>query len=129
MDATMPIVASAITMGLMDLVWLTVRYDYHEKLFQNVQKSKLTVRWIPAMLIYVLLPIAIYIWAIQKAKTASQAAMNGALVGFILYAFYDLTNYATLNGWTLDMLIVDILWGTILSMVGATAGFYFRQYK
>jgi len=129
MDATMPIVGSAITMGLMDMVWLTVRYSYHKKLFQNVQKSELTVRLIPAILIYIILPIAIYIYAVKNSKTASQAAMNGALIGFILYAFYDLTNYATLNGWTLEMLITDILWGTILSMVGATAGFYFRQYK
>ncbi len=40
--------------------------------------------------------------------------LYGGLFGFFTYATYDLTNLATLKNWPLDLVIVDILWGTVL---------------
>jgi uncharacterized membrane protein len=42
------------------------------------------------------------------------AMMLGALFGFFTYATYDLTNLATLKGWPLSLVIVDMAWGTFL---------------
>jgi uncharacterized membrane protein len=124
MDA---VIATAISVGLMDAAWLTYRYDYHNKLFESVQKSKLQARIIPAIMIYILLPVAIYIWAIRGKTSIKQAMLNGALVGFILYAFYDLTNYATLTNWTMEMTIIDILWGITVCTIGSGIGYYFHK--
>ena len=124
MDAVKTIGSAAIAMGLLDIGWLTYRYRYHQTLFQSIQKSPLTVRWFPAVAIYLLLPYALYIWAIRDAKTLVEATTKGALTGAILYAFYDLTNYATLADWTLDMTITDALWGTTLCAIGASVGYY-----
>jgi len=49
------------------------------------------------------------------------------LTGFILYAFYDLTNYATLTNYTLEMTVTDIAWGTLVCTVGASAGYFFYR--
>ena len=122
MDAVKTIGGMALTMGLLDAMWLTVRNKYHQGLFKSIQGSALQVRWLPALLIYVLMPTALYLWA--KGTTVQDAASKGALVGFILYAFYDLTNYATLQGWTLEMTITDVLWGVLVCAAGATAGHY-----
>ncbi|MCI0353610.1 MAG: DUF2177 family protein, partial [Acidobacteria bacterium] len=51
------------------------------------------------------------------------AAARGALFGFILYAGYDLTNYATLKGWSLKAALIDIVWGTVLTASSATSGY------
>jgi uncharacterized membrane protein len=126
MDAVKTIGGMALTMGALDAGWLTFRYAYHQNLFKTVQGSVLQVRWIPALLIYILMPSALYIWA--KGTTVREAAVKGALVGFILYAFYDLTNYATLQGWTLEMTITDVLWGALLCTAGATAGYVIQNY-
>ena len=44
---------------------------------------------------------------------------QGAILGLVAYATYDLTNLATLKGWPFAMSVVDLAWGTILSGVVA----------
>jgi uncharacterized membrane protein len=116
--------ATAFIMILLDAGWLSLRNSYHQRLFQDIQGSALTVRILPALLIYMLLPSAIYLGAVRNASDLRDAIQKSALVGFIMYAFYDLTNYATLRGWTLTMTIIDILWGTVLCTVGGAVGYF-----
>jgi|APCry1669189768_1035252.scaffolds.fasta_scaffold02952_5 uncharacterized membrane protein len=119
------IVGSAVTVGILDAAWLTLRYDYHNDLFYKIQKTDLTPRIVPAVLIYILIPVAVYLYAVRQAYTLKDAALRGAVVGFILYAFYDLTNYATLINYTLEMTLTDIAWGTTVCTAGAAAGYMF----
>ena len=121
------LLATGISILALDAAWLTFRYDYHNNLFKSIQKSELKARILPAIFVYVVLSCAIYVWAIKDQKTLESAALQGALVGFILYGFYDLTNYATLTNWTLEMLTIDIMWGTFASTIGAAIGFYFLK--
>ncbi len=55
------------------------------------------------------------------------AALYGAVLGFVAYGAYDLTNYATLEGWPLRVVVVDLVWGTLLTAVSATAGYLAAQ--
>lgn len=129
MDAVGPSALIATTVLLCDFVWLTLRYDYHMKIFQSIQKSKMNVRLFPALLIYVVIGVALYMWAVKDSKTIQQAVLRGAFVGFMMYAFYDLTNYATLNAWTVEFALTDVMWGTFVCAIGSLAGFYFRKLK
>lgn len=52
--------------------------------------------------------------AMRGGDSLQQAALRGALYGFITYATYDLTNHATLQDWPLLMTMVDMTWGTVL---------------
>lgn len=121
MDALRKIGIMALTVGVLDVGWLTLRNGYHQSLFKAVQGSAIEPRWIPALMIYLLIPVALYVWA--DGKTLQDSARKGAIVGLLLYAFYDLTNYATLKGWTLDMTLTDIAWGTVVCTAGASAGY------
>lgn len=56
-----------------------------------------------------------------KVGSARLAFQNGAVLGLIAYATYDLTNLATLNGWPVIVAVIDIPWGTALT--AATGGF------
>jgi len=125
MNAVEAIVGSAITVGVLDAGWLTLHYNYHRDLFYKIQKSDLNPRFIPAALIYLLIPVAVFLYAIKDAQNTKDAALKGALIGFILYAFYDLTNYATLTNYTLDMTLTDIAWGTAVCTIGAAVGYRF----
>lgn len=49
-----------------------------------------------------------------KTESLKQASLRGALFGLITYATYDLTNFATLENWSLLITVVDMAWGTIL---------------
>lgn len=52
-----------------------------------------------------------------------RAALNGAVLGFVAYATYDLTNQATLNVWSTRVTVIDIAWGTVLTTVSALGGY------
>lgn len=124
MNAFLATAGSAL---LMDGVWLTLRNNYHQSLFQKIQQSPLKARVIPAIAIYMLIPLALFIGAVQPASTVIDGMKRGALIGLFLYAFYDLTNYATLTQWTLQMTVTDILWGTFLCTLAAGVGAYVKK--
>ena len=39
------------------------------------------------------------------------------LFGLVAYGTYDLTNLATIKGWSLKVTIIDLFWGGILTAV------------
>lgn len=51
-----------------------------------------------------------------------QALVAGAVLGFLCYGTYEMTNYATLADWSLQQVAVDLLWGTALTGFAAWAG-------
>jgi len=109
----------------LDLFWLMTRGEYHSRLFADIQKSPLTIRFLPAAAVYILIALAIWFFVFQVAdssvaKNPGKAFAVGATLGFSMYGLYDLTNFATLKGYTLEMTLVDMAWGTFLS--GTAAG-------
>jgi uncharacterized membrane protein len=112
---------------VIDIPYLWTRHAFHTAFFANVQKSPLRVRYIPAAIVYVLFATALVYVAIQPAKSLREAAILGAVVGGIMYGFYDATNLATLRGWTWEMALVDTLWGATAGTLTASAVWYFLK--
>jgi uncharacterized membrane protein len=55
-------------------------------------------------------------------QSALRGMINGALFGVIAYATYDLTNLATLKGWSEMLVFIDIAWGAFASALASAAG-------
>jgi uncharacterized membrane protein len=127
MDAVKPFFIAGGTMLALDAVWLTARMSYHQTLFQSVQGSPLQMRLLPAIGVYILLPIIVVLSAVQGATSTADATRRGALTGALLYGFYDLTNYATLRGWTASMALTDTAWGAFVCAMGATVAYAFAR--
>lgn len=76
----------------------------------------------PAVVFYLLYSGGLAWIAVRPALASgawTSAFVDGAVVGFIAYATYDLTNQATLRHWSTTLTVVDIAWGTLLSAVSA----------
>lgn len=74
--------------------------------------------FVVGLLYFVVLP------ALKVKKIAlSKVALAGGFFGLVTYATYDLTNYATIANWPLILVIVDMIWGTVLSASVATLSF------
>lgn len=58
-----------------------------------------------------------------EAGSLQTTLVRAALFGLIAYATYDLTNLATLKDWPLLVTVVDLIWGTVLSVVVSYAGY------
>ncbi len=82
----------------------------------------ITPRLIPALIVYLL--FAVMLWWLVLPLANSQVGpsfLYGALVGFVIYGIYDMTNLAVFKDWTLFIAIVDWCWGIFLCSV--TGGF------
>ena len=103
----------------LDIVWLSTM----GKGFYRDQIGPLLLdqpRLVPAAAFYLLYGAGVVLFAISPAVasgSAWQAALWGALFGFFAYVTYDLSNLATLRGFTTAFAIVDIAWGTVLTAV------------
>lgn len=57
-----------------------------------------------------------------RADAPLQALLGGAVLGAMAYGTYEFTNFATLRDWHWQMVIVDVLWGAVLTGLSAWAG-------
>jgi len=101
---------------LMDLVWLGVvaRSFYRAELGHLMRPD---VNWAAAVLFYLIFVTGIVVFAVCPAierKSLAHAVALGAFFGLVTYAAYDLTNLATLEGFPVRMVVVDMLWGMVL---------------
>lgn len=116
--------ATATTLLALDIMWLTT-------MAQSLYKAQLpgvlldSFRPAPAVLFYLLYVAGIVFLAVlpgvERASVA-RAALNGAVLGLVAYATYDLTNQATMKVWSTTVTVADMIWGTILTATAASAG-------
>ena len=113
-----------------DMTWLGfIAKDLYKKYLGNFLSDK--VNWPAAIVFYLLFIIGIFYFAILPAvekASLSKAIIGGALFGFFTYATYDLTNLATLKDWPLPVVFIDIIWGSVLTGIVSTAGFYIVKW-
>lgn len=112
---------------VLDLVWLIkISPKFYKKNLGHLMATK--VNYAPAIIFYVLFIIAIIMFVIGPAYIGgrgwSHALLYGAGFGLITYSTYDLTNFATLKKWPLNVTIADIIWGTSLSTATAISVYF-----
>ncbi len=108
---------STVIFFAIDMLWLgfVAKNFYREKLSFIFTGE---VNWPAALIFYLIYIVGILYFAILPALNTGNwnlALLNGALLGFLCYATYDLTNMATIKQWPLIVVVVDIIWGTVLT--------------
>lgn len=126
----MPYVAAylgaAVVFCVMDFIWLTlIAKNFYQS--HMGERMAVEVRIAPAIIFYILYLAGLVLFAISPAMREQNWLMAvglGLALGVIAYGSYDLTNMATLKGWSLSLTLVDIAWGAFVTAVSALAGFY-----
>ena len=117
-------VATAIVFFAVDFVWLSqVATKFYSERLGGLLLEKPNM--VAAAIFYAIYIVGIVVFAVTpglKSGSALMALGYGALFGFFAYATYDMTNYATLKGWSLEVVVVDIGWGIFLTGVSAALG-------
>ncbi len=62
-----------------------------------------------------------------KSGSVITAILSGTFLGLLAYSTYEVTNFSTLKGWTIQMLLLDTVWGGILGGLTAAVGFYMNR--
>ena len=108
-----------------DMLWLglVARSFYRQYLGFLMAPSP---NWFVAIIFYLLFVVGILVFVVLPglgANSLKTTLTRAALFGLITYATYDLTNLATLKDWPALLSIVDMLWGTFLSVSVSFVGF------
>jgi len=82
-------------------------------------------RVVPAAVFY-LGYIAGMLWFVSipalRAGDPVAALIGGVALGLMAYGTYEFTNYATLRDWSIEQVVVDTIWGGVLTGFAAWAG-------
>lgn len=115
---------------MIDMLWLgVIAKNIYQKYLGDFLSNQ--VNWTAAFIFYFIYVLGISIFAIYPSVNKGSvynAILMGALFGFFTYATYDLTNLATLKGWPLPIVFIDIIWGSVLSAVVSFSGFYIVKW-
>lgn len=119
-------VATLVVFGLVDFVWLAfIAKDLYRNGIGHLMAAQ--PNWTAAVLFYLLYIAGLVYFAVRPGLATGSwqtVALNGAILGLVCYATYDLTNLATLRDWPVHIVVADLLWGMFVSAVGATGGWF-----
>ncbi|MFT4053163.1 MAG: DUF2177 family protein [Novosphingobium sp.] len=118
-------IVTAMVFLACDAVWLSLAASrlYRRELDGLLMEGFKTGPAAAFYFIYIAGILVLAVWPALPAGRWTGALMRGAMLGLVAYATYDLTNQATLRGWSGLVTAADLCWGTLLTGTAATAGF------
>jgi uncharacterized membrane protein len=117
--------ATLIAFFAVDMIWLgfVARTFYRKHLGFLLAP---TTNWIAALVFYLLFILGILVFVVVPGladNSLKTTLLRAALFGLITYATYDLTNLATVKNWPVLITLVDLAWGTVLSVAVSFVSF------
>ena len=103
---------------IIDVFWI---YFVATPMYKQEVSSLMELKVPPALLFYVIFLLGLIFFVVNpnQDNTLLNVFLIGAFFGLVTYGTYDLTVYASMNIFSLKLVIADILWGMFLS--GAVA--------
>jgi uncharacterized membrane protein len=122
--------ATLIVFFAIDMIWLglVARGFYQQHLGFLMAPSP---NWFAAVVFYLLFIVGILAFVVVpglKEDSLQTTLLRAALFGLITYATYDLTNLTTLKDWPILVTVVDMIWGTSLSVAVSLASFMIGKW-
>jgi len=116
---------TAIVFFAIDLLWLgIVAQGFYARQIGSLLRDRPI--WPAALLFYALYIAGILVFAVVPALTTGElkrALALGAFLGLVAYATFDLTCLALFRDFPPIVVVVDLIWGTVLTASVSAAGF------
>jgi uncharacterized membrane protein len=121
-----PYLATAIVFFGVDFIWLSTMTSrfYRSRMGEMLLDQP---NFVAAGLFYLVYVAGVVYLAVLPAVSGGSvvtALVGGAVLGLVAYGTYDMTNLATLKNWSLSLSLVDMAWGTFLTSLAATSGYF-----
>ncbi|PXA89062.1 DUF2177 domain-containing protein [Nostoc sp. 3335mG] len=120
--------ATAIVFFPLDFIWLsTMGKSFYTRELGSLllEKPNLVIAGL-FYLAYVAGTVALV--AAPAEGDVMKALVFGAILGFVAYGTYDLTNLSTVAGFSWKVAAVDMAWGTFLTATSAAAGTWMAKF-
>ena len=116
--------STALVFLILDVVML--RKVLYPLFSSNIGSIMLEDPRMGAAAVFYLVYIGGVLWFVSipalAAGAPSQAFLMGCILGILAYGTYEFTNFATLRDWSMQMVMVDVVWGAVLTGSSAWAG-------
>ncbi|MDA0819127.1 MAG: DUF2177 family protein [Proteobacteria bacterium] len=114
-------ISAAIVFGILDAIWLRwAGPNLYEPVIGEIMAESFRIA--PAAAFYLVYLAGMCWFAIKpglKSGHVSTALLNGAILGAVCYATFDLTSQAVFNVWATHISVADILWGAFVTGTSA----------
>jgi uncharacterized membrane protein len=122
MQLTILYIATAVVFLILDGIMLTL---WMKPLFTRHIGALMVepIRAVPAGLFYVAYVAGLlYLVSWPALKTGAPIWIPAAIIGAMAYGTYEFTSYAIMRDWHWQMVMTDVVWGTVLTAFSAWAG-------
>ena len=123
-------VFTTVVFFAVDLVWLSTatKRIYEPHIGHLLSSSPKLAVAAGFYLLYVVGVLALASIPGLREGALAGALWRGALLGLLAYGTYDLTNLATLEGWAWQITVIDLIWGTAVTSLTATVGYFVGRW-
>lgn len=121
---------TALAFVVIDFTWIgVVASGFYERHLGSLLRPEYLK--LAAFLFYAVYITGILVFAVLPGLTGGSlghAVALGAFLGFFAYCTFDLTSMALIQGFTWTVVIVDLIWGIVLTASVSAAGFGFGRW-
>jgi len=123
LDVAVSFGAILVVMLVLDGVWLGwLAKGFYQRGLQRAIVFE--VRWWAALCFYLLHAAGtIYFAGLVEGPGLGGVMLRAALFGLATYGTYNLTNLATVRHWPVAVALVDMAWGSCITLLAATAAY------
>ena len=109
---------SLLVFTLIDLGWLL---KVAPSMYQNYIGHLMAESFngLAALLFYLLFHVGLLYFVLVpalKERSWSMVLIGALMYGLVTYGTYDLTNLATLKQWPWQITVIDLIWGSVLTV-------------
>jgi len=122
-----------LTLLILDYIWLwIVTKDFIIREFWNLitveESGSIKINLAAGLIAWLIISAMIVTFVTLKYDNIWEIILYGALLWFMSYAMYDLTNLTFLNNYSLKFTLIDIAWWTFACTIIAINSFYFYNF-
>ena len=107
-----------------DMTWVTLTSGpIYRPVLGHLMADRIDVG--AAVAFYIVYLVGMLTFAIAPCLHAvawRPALWRGALLGLVAYGTYDLTNQGTLRNWSVNVSLIDMVWGAVITGLASAAG-------
>lgn len=119
-------VIAILTFVFIDVLWIAfvARPLYDQYMGQLLVTN---FRWLPAIIFYFMFIFGLFVFVLKPAinhKNYPLTLKRALLYGLVTYGTYVLTSFAALDGFSLMIVITDVLWGITVTTLTTMITYY-----
>tara|TARA_B100001175_G_C19499286_1_gene637127 strand:+ start:52 stop:435 length:384 start_codon:yes stop_codon:yes gene_type:complete len=104
------ILISTVLFILIDSIYLKLVSPTFNKVIKNIQGNNINLKLDGAVYAYICIVLVFNYFIIYKKGKL----LDAFLLGFLTYGIFEGTNRALFSKWTINLILIDSLWGGIL---------------